>query len=134
MKKNKFLIILLSPVIILPALVLAGSGPAGTPIFSNPLVGVNSVTDLLVRVLDIVIQVGLVVIVFFIIFAGFKFVTARGNSTKLTEARDALISALVGSAIILGSYAIASALKSTVDQLKEGTNVTQLEEKLNFKV
>ena len=110
-------------------------GPGGVsepgPIIDNPIAA-KSISELLAAVLDIVVQIGLVVIVFFIIFAGFKYVTAQGNTTKISQAHNALMATLIGSAIILGSYAIAKALENTVDQIKEG--VVQLEETINFKV
>lgn len=132
MKKYKFLILILFLIVIIaPCLVLAEEGSSGTTIFTNPLKA-ESITDLLSAVLSIVVQVGLVFIVFFIIFAGFKYVTARGDTTKIKEAHQALMATLIGSAIVLGSYAIAKALESTVEQLK--TNVVQLEKTINFKV
>ena len=139
MKKYKVLILVLflTMIVIAPCLVLAGPADnTGTGvsagIFKNPLKA-DSLTDLLAAMLDVVVQVGLVVIVFFIIFAGFQFVTAQGDTGKITKAREALVAVLIGSAIVLGSYAIASALKSTVEQLS--ANVTyQLEETINFKV
>lgn len=97
----------------------ANAGGEGGPIFENPL-KVDTITDLLALVLDIVVQVGLVVIVFFIIFAGFTYVTARGNTSKIAQAHNALMATLIGAAIVLGSYAIAKALENTVTQLKTG--------------
>ncbi len=133
-KKYKFLIPTLfsAVIIIIPFLVWAVGGPIdGEAIFQNPLAA-ESLTELLVAMLDVLVQVGLVIIVFFIIFAGFKYVTAQGDTNKIKEAHTALVATLIGSAIVLGSYAIASALKSTVEQLEAG--VVQLEENINFKV
>ena len=136
MKKYKILILVLflAMIVITPCLVLAQVCPPvqDEGIFKNPL-KVNSLTDLLVAMLDVVVQVGLVVIVFFIIFAGFQFVTAQGDTGKITKAREALVAVLIGSAIVLGSYAIATALKNTVEQLSTDV-VYQLEETINFKV
>lgn len=101
----------------------ADEGGAVDRIIDNPLKA-ESITELLALVLDIVVQVGLVVVVFFVIFAGFQFVTAQGDTGKITKAREALVATLIGSAIILGCYAIASALKNTVEQLKEGVTST----------
>ena len=139
MKTKILILVLFLTLIVAPSLVLAietgtPTGVSGQAIFVNPLSGVNSVTDLLAKVLDIVVQVGLVVIVFFIIYAGFQYVTAQGDKAKITNAHEALLATLIGSAIILGSYAIATALKNTVDQLKTGTGITQRQEINNFKV
>ena len=112
---------------------MATNSSGGTQIFDNPLQA-KSLTDLLTAVLGIVVQVGLVVIVFFIIYAGFQFVTAGGDTAKVTSAKNTFYATLVGSAIILGSYAIVKALQSTVNQLKAGTGVAQVEDINNFKV
>jgi len=136
MKKYKILILglFLAMIIITPCLVRAVEGPvAGQGIFKNPLEA-DSLTDLLAAILDVVVQVGLVIIVFFIIFAGFQFVTAQGNTGKITKAREALVAVLIGSAIVLGSYAIATALKNTVEQLSDGATTYKIEETINFKV
>lgn len=127
MNKIKILISLLLILFATPLFFCFAANEGGEvgPIFENPL-KVESITDLLALVLDIVVQVGLVVIVFFIIFAGFTYVTARGNTSKIAQAHNALMATLIGAAIVLGSYAIASALKNTVEQLKTGV-VTRLE-------
>lgn len=119
--KYKFFISGLFLFILLPiSLVLAET--SDSRIIENPL-KVDSIMGLLTLVLDIVVQVGLVVVVFFIIFAGFQFVTAQGDTGKITKARETLVATLIGSAIILGCYAIASALKSTVGQLTKGVTI-----------
>lgn len=105
-----------------------GTGDSG-PIFSNPL-KVDSIAGLLAIVLDVVVQIGLVVVVFFIILAGFNFVTARGDFSKITKAKEALIATFIGSAIVLGSYAIAKVLENTVNQLTAGTVSVEI---INFK-
>ncbi|MFA6254078.1 MAG: hypothetical protein WC640_02350 [Candidatus Paceibacterota bacterium] len=130
-KKYQLLaLILFLTAVAMPSLVWAVD-PVGTKIFVNPLKADN-ITELLTAVLDVVVQVGLVIVVFFIIYAGFQFVTAQGNTEKIKDARKALVYTLIGSAIVIGSYAIASALKSTVNQLTNGV-VVQLQEITKFK-
>ncbi len=119
MTKIKILIYI-SLAFLVPVLTFAEDSVGKTgAIINNPLEA-DSLTELLATVLDIVVQVGLVVVVFFIIFAGFKYVTARGNTSEITKAHNALMATLIGAAIVLGSYAIAKALEDTVDQLKTG--------------
>jgi hypothetical protein len=52
-----------------------------------------------------------------IIYSGFLFVFARGNSEKLGKAKDALLYTLIGAAILLGSWAIAEMIQATVTGL-----------------
>ena len=106
--------------------------PSNNRILDNPL-KVDTIAALLAAVLDIVVQVGLVVIVFFVIFAGFKYVTARGNTSEIAKAHQALLNTLIGAAIVLGSYAIAKALENTVSQLKAEAPIHQLADIKDFK-
>jgi TRAP-type C4-dicarboxylate transport system permease small subunit len=82
----------------------------------NPL-NYNSVTELIPKLLDIVAQIGLVVCTFFIIFAGFKYVTAAGNSSEIEKAHGILLWAVVGTAVLLGAKVLASILANTVNQI-----------------
>lgn len=82
----------------------------------NPL-NYNSVTELIPKILDIVAQVGLVVCTFFIIFAGFKYVTAAGNAGEIEKAHGILLWSVVGTAVLLGAKVLASILENTVNQI-----------------
>ncbi len=79
----------------------------------NPL-QVDSLEDLIVAILNIFITLMIPVIVFFIILAGFKYVTAQGNSHKVEEATSTLLYAVIGGVLILGAVAIAEIVKNTV--------------------
>ncbi len=52
--------------------------------------------------------------VIFIILAGFKYVTARGNATQVQEATRALTYAIIGGVLIIGAVAIAEIIKNLV--------------------
>lgn len=54
--------------------------------FDNPI-SATSLTEFINDILDIVLKIAVPVIVLFIIFAGFQFVTAQGNEEKLKRAR-----------------------------------------------
>lgn len=49
-----------------------------------------------------------VIAVVIILFGGFKWMTASGNEEKVGEARKLIIAGIIGLAIILSAYAIAS--------------------------
>ena len=83
----------------------------------NPIRAANF-QDLANEVLGIVSKVGAVVAVFFIIYAGFLFVTAGGNETKQGEARKALLYAVIGTAILIGAQALSTIICSTIESLK----------------
>jgi len=83
----------------------------------NPIPNITSIPGLIQTVLEGVIRIGLPVVALAIIYCGFLFVFARGNSEKLTKARESLMYTLIGSAILLGSWAIALMIEATVTGL-----------------
>jgi hypothetical protein len=85
-----------------------------TVTLQNPLV-VNSLEDLIVAILNIFITLMIPIIVFFIILAGFKYVTAQGNPGQIEEATTTFTYAVIGGVLILAAVAIAEIIKNTVD-------------------
>lgn len=97
-----------------------GENPGGSARLTNYLKDeYESVPCLIKAVLDIIVQIGSVVLVVFIVITGLKFVTAKGNSAKLEEAKQALLWTIIGAAIVLGAFVISEAIQGTVDQLGE---------------
>ncbi len=87
---------------------------------------VKDVRALLIRILDqIVIKIGSVVAVCFLIWSGYKFVAARGNPTKIEEARSIFMWTLAGIAILLGAKAIALIVTNTIESIS-GTKIPSL--------
>ncbi|MBP9715356.1 MAG: hypothetical protein KBD52_02610 [Candidatus Pacebacteria bacterium] len=82
----------------------------------NPIKA-TSIAQLLVDILEFVMKIAIPIIALAIIYAGFLFVTARGNSEKLETAKRALLYSLIGAAILLGSLAIAQLVSDTVNAL-----------------
>jgi hypothetical protein len=83
---------------------------------SNPT-RVNTLQDFIKEILSIVVKVGVPVAVVFLIWSGFLFVTAQGDETQLKKARWSFLGTSIGVAVLLGSWLLASIIKSTVDQL-----------------
>ncbi len=80
---------------------LSGSGSSGatyggSQTVQNPLGGINSFCGLIKAILTAVIQIGIPIAVLFIVYAGFKFVLARGNPAALQQAREGLMYTLTG--------------------------------------
>ncbi len=94
---------------------LALAAPQGSdPIsinLSNPL-KVDSIEELLVALLGVVTVIAVPIIVFFIIYSGFLYVTAQGNPEQLKQATRSLTYAIIGGVIILGSVAIATIVEN----------------------
>lgn len=83
----------------------------------NPLVAEN-INQLFESIIDIVLVFAVPLIVFFIIYAGFLYVTARGNEGTIEKAHKALLYALIGGLLILGARVLIEVLSGTVDIFK----------------
>ena len=87
--------------------------------FENPLKpGNDSLASFVQTILNsVVMPIGAIICAFFIIYAGFLFVTARGNEDKLKDAKSALLNAVIGTAILLGAAAISTIISKTIDAI-----------------
>ena len=110
---------LLSTVVFLPILLSADNGEkvagaAGGPaIIKNPL-ATNSIQEFLEAVLTVVMVLAVPVIIFFVIYSGFLYVTARGNSEQVKKATTAFTYAIVGGLIVLGAMVLVSIIQNLV--------------------
>lgn len=84
-----------------------------TESFKNPL-SFTSITDMIVAILNIVIIISTPIVVFFLIYAGFMYVTAQGNPEKLKVASSALLYGIIGGVIILAAIPILTIVKNLV--------------------
>ncbi len=84
---------------------------------NNPLGSTNSLPALIQIILNGALTIGLPVVSLAVIYCGFLFVAARGNPEKLTKAKDALLWTLIGAAVLLGAWAIATMISATVTGL-----------------
>lgn len=81
--------------------------------------GGNSLYDFIKTVItDIILPLGGVIVVVMLIYSGFLFVTARGNTSQLTKARQNFLYVVIGTAVLLGSWVIATVIENTINQLK----------------
>ena len=80
----------------------------------SPLKNIDSIEGLLVAILRIIIILMIPVIVFFIILAGFKYVTAQGNASQVEDATRALTYAIIGGVLILAAVAISQIIANVV--------------------
>jgi len=67
--------------------------------------------------LKVLVIVALPIITLFIVISGFMFVLARGNSSKLEEAKKNFVYVIIGALLILGAWVIATLIGGTVTQL-----------------
>ena len=110
--------IYLSPVISLADGGNSGCIPADGKI-CNPLEGkgITSISGFIQTILEGVLKIGIPIVALAVIYSGFLFVFARGNSEKLGKAKNSLLYTLIGAAILIGSWAIAEMISATVTGL-----------------
>ena len=128
-KKNLYITILVLFVLALPLLSLAqgvGTNPPSSGVGTNPPsnnkenvtiinpIESKTISGLFKTILEGVIKILTPVVALAIIYSGFLFVSAQGNSEKLGDAKRALTYTLIGAAILLGSWALAQLVFETV--------------------
>jgi hypothetical protein len=100
--------------LLLAPLSVTAEGPEVIKVeLKNPLKFEN-LTDLFEAILSVVMVLATPVIVFFIIYAGFLYVTARGNAQQVEQATKALTYAIIGGVIVLGSFALITIIDNLV--------------------
>ncbi len=82
----------------------------------NPLES-ETFAELVENVAGIVAAIGVPIAVIAIIWAGFLFVTARGSEDQIKKAKTTFFWAIIGTAILLGSWALATAISGFVQGL-----------------
>ena len=84
----------------------------------NPLVGITSIESLITAILTILIVIATPIIVIFIVYAGFLYVTAQGNAEQVKTATRALTYAIIGGILIIGAVALSGIIEGLVTAFK----------------
>ena len=91
-------------------------GNSPDPKLTNPLDS-NSILQLIQKLLETVVQIGIPIIALAIVYAGFLFVKAQGNESKITEAKEVLLYTVIGAGIVLGATVISGVIQATIKSL-----------------
>lgn len=83
----------------------------------NPLSGVSTISEFVKKILDVVLTIGIPIVALAIIYSGFLFVAARGNTEKLSQAKKTFLYTIIGAAVLLGAWLLAQVLSETITQL-----------------
>lgn len=92
--------------------VFALQGEIGSTL-TNPL-NSSSFAELIESIAKLAAKIGIPIAALFIIYSGLLFVTARGNEKQLETAKASFTWAIIGTAILLGAWVIASAIEATI--------------------
>ena len=134
MLKKSFKIGILAVVILLATFAVANSSSAGNFLKGNVLdniskdaqdVGVtagynpdspdNKALILVQTVINIFLSVIGVLLLVYIIYAGYNWLTAQGEEEKVTSAKETIQRAIVGAIIIVAAYAISTFVMSRIE-------------------
>ena len=96
---------------------MGGGVDSGGELFPNPI-GPDNVMEFVQMILEVVMKIGIPVAALFIIYSGFLFVKAQGNEQELEKAKKAFTYAVIGTAILLGSWLLATGIESTINSLE----------------
>ena len=86
-------------------------------LITNPLGKTTSLQDVILNVVKVVQILLMMAAVVYIIWAGFLFVTAKGDTAKVVKARNSLLWAMVGVALVLGAQVITTTIKNSVNSV-----------------
>jgi TRAP-type C4-dicarboxylate transport system permease small subunit len=130
MTKKKFTILILLCLVTFLLLLVAtayaqGTNPGGgggtNPIkieLKNPFAVGDNLYDVAKAIVNnVILPIGGVLAVLAFIYSGFKFVMARGKEKEITDAKNALLYSVIGTAVLLGAWVIANVIENTIKQL-----------------
>jgi len=105
--------LILLTLVILPTIVLAqGANPIneGLEKFSaeNVALGTKDIRTSVGQIINVLMGFLGVIAVVIVLIGGFKWMTAGGNEEKVGEAKKLIMSGVIGLAIVLASYSIAT--------------------------
>lgn len=99
----------------LPVYAQTGCG-SGSTCLQNPL-RFSSIERFIEGVLQAVVMIALPIIVAFMVYAGFKYILARGSVSGIQEAHRNFTYVIIGTILILGAWVLATLIGGTVTQL-----------------
>lgn len=93
----------------LPVIVLAGPVDRLNDVATNGTYAAadeNSMSEIVGIIISALLSLLGVIFIVLIIYAGFNWMTAAGDSAKVDKAKDTLFRAVIGLIIVVGAYAI----------------------------
>ncbi len=94
-----------------------GGTSGGSTKLANPL-KVNTIQELLNLILQVVVTLAVPIIVLFIIYSGFLYVTAQGKPEAIKKATTAFTWTIIGGVIVLGASLLLTVITNTVNALR----------------
>ena len=87
----------------------------------NPLAGggaeVDTISEFVMAILSVAMYIGMPLIGLIMIYAGFKFLFARGNTDKIKNASFNIMWVIIGVAVFLGAWTLSTIVDSTISNI-----------------
>ena len=99
--------------IVLPAFAQQQGRRLESPLNSN----ISTIPQFIEGFLRAIVIIALPLITIFIVYAGFKYIAARGNSSKISDAHENFKWVVIGAILILSAWILATLIGGTVSQL-----------------
>lgn len=107
----------LIPLVVVPAIILLPMVfVAAQAKLESPFV-YKTVSDFISAVLRAIVYISMPIIALFVMYAGFKYILARGNPGAIDEAHKNFLYVIIGSLLILGAWVLATLIGGTISQL-----------------
>lgn len=86
--------------------------------YPNPLVDeASTLAGFIKLILEMVFNVGVLILGMMLVYSGYLFITARGNEQQLSRAKKNFVWVLMGGALLLGAWALSIAIGELVKTL-----------------
>lgn len=92
------------------------TGGGGGFTLTNPIDS-DDFAQIMKKIAELIVKIALPILVVMIIWAGAQFVFAQGNEKKLEDAKKTLWYSLIGALLVVGAYAIATAIENFAKKL-----------------
>ena len=79
----------------------------------------QTVNDLILRIINIILMVAAVIAILFIVIGGFRYITSNGNEEQAGKGRSTLVNAIIGLIIIILAYTIVRVVVNTATQVRQ---------------
>ncbi len=82
-------------------------------IFDNPISKGTNIFALVHAILDFVVKIGTIAVIFMVIYSGFLFVKAQGDSGAIIAAKDTFFWTVIGGVVLIGAKVLATVICNT---------------------
>lgn len=81
---------------------------------TEPLPGQNTATQIIIRVIEILLAIAGLVAVIFLIIGGFRYITAGGNEETAEAAKKTITNAIIGVVVIILAFVIVRVISNAL--------------------